>query len=332
MKVSPELLNLIKESKNFLIVSHINPEGDAVGSSIALALGLKKLGREVYILSKDPLPEALKFLPSSDLFKQKIPRKEFDILFLVDCNTIERTGFKTLRAKNTVIIDHHILPVRVAEAVTNGPLSMSFIDPEASAAGELVYKLLAALKVPIDKKIATNLYAAILIDTGGFRYSNTTPESLKIASYLVESGAEPWEITKEVYENIPFNTLKLLTLAFSTLKKKDRIAWLTVTREMFKKTHTTAEDTENFVDYPRKIKDIEVAVFFREDGNKSYKISLRSKGKVDVAKIAQEFGGGGHPAAAGCNLNGSFQEVKKKVLRAVRNAIKIQNPKSKIQS
>jgi phosphoesterase RecJ-like protein len=321
MRVSPRLLDLIKDARDFLIVSHINPEGDAIGSCLALAIALKRIGKKVHVLNKCPVPEILKFLPSSELFKQKAPRRQFDVLFVVDCNTIERTGFDSLKAKNTIIVDHHILPAHIKRAIRSGSV-FSFTDPDASATGELVYKLLKALKIRIDKKIATNLYTAILVDTGGFRYSNTTPESLVIASALVEAGAEPWQITKEVYENIPYNTMNLLALAFSTLERRDGVAWMTVTQDMFKKTGTTTEDTENFVDYPRKVKGIEVAVFFREDGKESCKVSFRSKGSINVQKIAERFGGGGHAAAAGCNLKGSLQKVRSKVLRVVRRTIR----------
>lgn len=321
MRVPSRILNLIRNSRDFLIVSHINPEGDAIGSCLALAIALKRMGKKVYVLNKCPVPEILKFLPSSKLFRQKAPRKQFDVLLIVDCNTMERTGFDSLKGRNTIIVDHHILPAHVKGAIRSGSV-LSFTDPDASATGELVYKLLKALKVPIDKRIATNLYTAILVDTGGFRYSNTTPESLVIASSLVEAGAEPWQITKEVYENIPYNTMSLLALAFSTLERRDGVAWMTVTQDMFKKTGTTAEDTENFVDYPRMVNGIEVAVFFREDSKESCKVSLRSKGNINVQKIAERFGGGGHAAAAGCNLKGSLQEVRSKVLRTVRKAIR----------
>jgi phosphoesterase RecJ-like protein len=178
--------------------------------------------------------------------------------------------------------------------------------------------------VPIDKNIATNLYTAILVDTGGFRYSNTSSESLKIASHLVEAGAKPWDITKEVYENIPYKSLKLLGLSLSTIEKKDGIAWITSTKSMFDKTGTTAEDCEDFVDFPRKVRGIEVAVFFRQDGRKTFKISLRSKGKVNVQKIAKSFGGGGHAPAAGCKIHGTLKEVQDKVFREIRKVLNCQ--------
>ena len=296
------LLKLIKTNKKFLIVSHISPEGDAIGSSIALALGLEKMGKSVYVLNRDPVPDILKFLPSAKIVTRKIPSGKFDVMFIVDCPNMERTGLKNLRAKITVTIDHHLLLSQVIPKQ-----SLNLIDPKASATGELVYKLLHSLHVTIDKAIATNLYTAILTDTGGFRYSNTTPESLKIASRLVAAGADPWEITKEVYENFSFNRLRLVSLCLPTIEKKGKITSITVTRDMFKKTKTSIEDTESIVDFPRQIKGSEVALLFREDRKNLYKISLRSKGKVNVAKIAKTFGGGGHANAAGCKLTGSLR-------------------------
>lgn len=311
------LLKLIKTNKKFLIVSHISPEGDAIGSSIALALGLKKMDKSVYVLNRDPVPDILKFLPSAKIVTGKIPSGKFDVMFIVDCPNTERTGLKNLRAKITVTIDHHLLLSQVIPKQ-----SLNLIDPKASATGELVYKLLHSLHVTIDKAIATNLYTAILTDTGGFRYSNTTPESLKIASRLVAAGADPWEITKEVYENFSFNRLRLVSLCLPTIEKKGKITSITVTRDMFKKTKTSIEDTESIVDFPRQIKGSEVALLFREDRKNLYKISFRSKGKVNVAKIAKTFGGGGHANAAGCKLTGSLREVKEKIFKAVESAIK----------
>lgn len=325
-KISSKLLNVIRQNKSFIIVGHINPEGDAIGSILALALGLKKMGKkDICILSKDGVPEILKFLPSSKLIKQAPPKKEYDVLVIADCNTLQRTGFKDLRAKKTVIIDHHIPPDDASESELYRNLSASVIDPGAAATGILIYKLLSALKVSIDINIATNLYAALLVDTGGFRYSNTSPEALKIACHLIQAGAKPWSIAKELYESIPFKSMKLLGLSLATLDKKDGIAWINTTSEMFNKTGTTPEDSEDFVDFPRKVKGIEAAVFFREDEKNVFKLSLRSKGKANVEKIAKSFGGGGHFAAAGCKIKGTLKEVQKKVFAAIRKEIKKAN-------
>lgn len=323
MRTPPELLRLIKENKKFLIVSHINPEGDAVGSSIALALGLKRIGKSVYILNKDTVPDILKFLPYSNLISLRIPSQEFDVMFIIDCFGMERTGLKGLKAKTTVVIDHHIPhQLNGSRFTVHGSRSLNWIDPDASATGELIYRLLRTLRIPIDKEIATNLYTAILTDTGGFRYSNTSPESLNIASRLIKAGADPWKITQEVYESLSFNRLRLLGLCLSILKKEGKLAWVTVTQDMFKKTDTSRQDTENLADYPRRIKGVEVGILFRQEGKGLYKISLRSKGRVNVAEIAGVFGGGGHHNAAGCELKGSLKEVKRKVFRAIRKALK----------
>jgi len=320
MKVPNKLLKLIKDNDDFLIATHIKPEGDAIGASLALAIGLKKMGKRVYLVDRDPVPYFLKFLPSSRLFRQKPPRKMYDVLLLLDCNTLERTGFKTgLRAEKTAIVDHHIVQDNSSQSIKN---ALAYIDPDAAATGVQVYKILQGLKVPIDKQIATNLYTTILTDTGGFRYSNTDPESLEIASCLVEAGARPWEITKELYENATFSSIRLLTLALSTIQMKEGVAWITVTEDMLRRTNASGEDTEDFVNYPRGLKGVEVAVFFREDDSGFCKVSLRSKGRVNVAKLAESLGGGGHAAAAGCKVRGSLEAVKNEVLKKVRSAIR----------
>jgi len=322
MKISSKLLNIIKKSNSLLIAGHINPEGDSLGSSLALALGLKKLGKRVSVLSRDPVPETLRFLPSSRLVKHSPPKMKVDLLIIVDCNELSRTGLKNFNANNIAVIDHHILPSNASKQDFYKKLAAMHVDPDSAAAGVLVYKVLKGLNVPMDKSIATNLYTAILTDTGGFRYSNASAESLLIASHLVAAGASPWSISKELYENTPFKSMKLLGYALSTLERKNGIAWININSTMFQKTGTTAEDCEDFVDFPRKIRGTEVAVFFRQDKKNLFKLSLRSKGKVNVQKIAKSFGGGGHAAAAGCSVEGTFQEVQTKVFRAVRKAIK----------
>lgn len=322
MKPPLKLLNLIRNGTSFLIVCHINPEADAIGSCIALALGLKRLGKKAFILSRDPLPDSLVFLPASHLVRTKPPARPSDTLLIVDCNSPERTGFSTLSARAAAIIDHHVPTPGVTRRSFNSELLVNFIEPEASAAGELVYSILHALRVPIDRRIATNLFTSIYSDTGGFRYANTSPESLRISSRLIEAGADPWRITREVYENVPFRSMKLLALALSTLEKKGPVAWFTIDQRMLKMTGSSAQDTEDFANFPRSIKGIEVAVFFRQEAKDLYKISLRSKGKVDVQKIASKLGGGGHSGAAGCRLRGGLKTVQDRTLREIRKALK----------
>lgn len=322
MKIPPELISLIKESNSFLIASHLNPDGDALGASIALAIALKSLDKDVQVINRDNVPAGLKFLPSSDMLTRDVPGREFDVLFIVDCNTIERTGLKNIKAKKSVIVDHHILPDNAREIWDSETMHRSMVETGAAATGELVFMILAELGVQIDKDIATNLYTTLLFDTGGFRYSNTTPEALNIASMLVAAGAEPWLISRELYESVSYNAVKLLASAYATIEKEGNVAWITVTQEMLKDTGTTSEDTENFVDQPRKIKGVEVAIFFREDAADKIKVSLRSKGRIDVQKIVAPFGGGGHAPAAGCSISAPLMEVKNLILDAVREALK----------
>lgn len=323
MKISSKLIRLIKQSNSFVITGHINPDGDSLGSCLGLALGLKKTGKkDVMVLTKDPLPESLEFLPSAKTVKHELPKKECDLLFILDCNTLDRTGFESISAKKTVVLDHHLLPASTAGSKFHRSLAECIIDPGSAAVGMIVYNLLKALKVDIDKKIATNLYAAILVDTGGFRYSNSSPEALRIASHLVEAGARPWSISKEIYENKPFRSMKLLGLSLATIERTNGVAWISTTGLMFKKTGAAPGNCEDFVDFPRKVKGVEVAVFFRYNGANSYKVSFRSKGNVNVQKIAKSFGGGGHAPAAGCSVNGSLKEVRDKVLKAIKKEMK----------
>ncbi|MDH4028394.1 MAG: bifunctional oligoribonuclease/PAP phosphatase NrnA [Nitrospirota bacterium] len=322
MKISSKLLDLFRQNSSFIISGHIHPEGDSLGSCLALALGLKKLGKDVCVISRDPVSETMRFLPSSKTIKLTPPKREFDVAVLVDCNEIKRTGFESFNAKKLAIIDHHVLTSEAADSAFYRSVAASLIDPEAAAAGLLVYKVLTALNAPIDRNIATNLYTAILTDTGGFRYSNASAESLKVAGLLVEAGARPWDISREVYESFPYRSMKLLGLSLATIDRDNGIAWINTTKAMFKKTGTSAEHAEDFVDFPRKVRGVEVAVFFRQDRERVFKISLRSKGRINVQRIAKGFGGGGHIAAAGCTVNGTYKEVQDKVFRAVRKALK----------
>lgn len=309
MKVPPEIPSLIQENKSFLITTHINPDGDALGSSIALFLGLRKIGKDVSVITKDDMPEMLKFLPFSDVIGKAVPDKIFDVLFIIDCGDIKRTGLKDLKAKKAVIIDHHLTETDNA--------GVKWVNSGAGATGEMVYLLLNSLGVSMDEAIATNLYTAIFTDTGGFRYPNTRPETLRIAAGLIEAGVDPWKIAQEVYESISHGRFRLITESLSTFERKGSIAWIIVTQEMYKKTGATPADTENFANYPRMIKGVEVSMLFRELDNGDYKVSLRSKDRVNVAKIAESLGGGGHYNAAGCELHGTLQEVKERVLRAI---------------
>jgi phosphoesterase RecJ-like protein len=221
-------------------------------------------------------------------------------------------------ADTRINIDHHI---------TNpAEWPLTWLAPSASATGEMVYELIQRLGVPMDREIALCLYTAIFTDTGSFRYSNTTPKSMRIAAELIEAGADPWLVTENVYESFAYRRIKLLGNVLAGVERSEdgRIAWVVVTEELLRRFGASSEDTENFINFVRSTKGVEVAILFRQTAALQYKISLRSKGRVDLSGLAQSLGGGGHKNAAGSMVDGTLDEVKKRVIGAVNNAVEAQ--------
>ena len=320
------ILGLIKDAKRVLISSHENPDGDAIGSMLGLGLALEQMGKEVVFYNKDGVPELLRFLPRSEKIGDSIAdlKGSFDVVFAVDCTGTNRAGAEfedflgSGRGGKVVIMDHH---------QTNGPSAdYHLLDPHASSTGIIVYSVLKRLPVEIDSDIAKNLYTTIIGDTGSFKYSNTNPETFRVAAELVERGADPADISEALFESEPLRKLKLIGLVLPTLEvsKDKRIASVYVDKGMYSQSGASREDSEGIVNIPRCIKGVEVAALFREESGRdgqSWKVSLRSKGDVDVAKIAEGFGGGGHRKAAGCTLEGSLEDAKKKMFGAIEEAL-----------
>jgi phosphoesterase RecJ-like protein len=322
-----KILSVISSGKRFLITSHENPDGDAIGSMLALGSGLENIRKEVVYYNKDGVPSLLRFLPHGEKVVSSLDgiHGDFYATFIVDCTDTGRAGEKFEDFKNsgrcgvTIIIDHH--------KTSKPSADLYILDPSASSTGMIVYTLLKTMSIEITPEIAKNLYTSILVDTGSFRYSNTVPEAFEIARELVELGVKPSEISQALYESEPLGKLKLLGYVLPTLEvtQEGHIASLVVKRDMFKITGTSKEDTEGFVNFPRCINGVEVAVLFREEGNNEdgarWKISLRSKGKVNVAEIGEMFGGGGHERAAGCLINGTLAEAKRLVYSAIKEVL-----------
>ena len=308
-----EVAEAIKGFESFVISAHVNPEGDAIGSVVGLALALKKLGKKVTAISKDPVPEFLHFLPGVDMVRIEDSIKEpHDAFIVVDCDP-ERTGIRDLGSapvKKIINIDHHVTNRKTSD--------IWWVDPEAAAAGEMVYDLIDYLNIPIDADIATNLYTCIFTDTGSFRYTNTDEAALSKSARLISYGVDTWQIAENVYESKSFGRMKLLGLVLSTIEQSDdgRVSWVVVREEFYKATGTSAEDTDGFINYPRAVKEVEVAVLFREAGDK-VKLSLRSKGRVDVSLLAQELGGGGHPNASGAVMDMGLEDAMARVVPMV---------------
>lgn len=319
----PEIIDFFKKEDNFIISTHINPDGDGIGSSIALSLALNKLGKKTFLTCYDSIPHQYSFLPFQEevsILKSgseyELMRKGFKNLVLIDCNDIDRIVdkennrlFDFFSSLYSVVIDHH-------ETEKNFG-NIKWIQPKSAATGLMIYYLINNLSVDITEQMAINLYAAIAVDTGNFRYENTSPEVLLIASELQKKGAKPYLIYRELFEEWSRNRFDLFLKILNTLEIIGDIAIMYVTERMFEETATTADDTEHFVEFPRIIKDVKISALFRQIKEDYYKVSLRSKDEINVAQIASYFGGGGHKNAAGFRIKGSLEDAKKIVLEKI---------------
>ena len=319
-----EVSKKIMEGKNFLVASHMNPEGDAIGSALAMAQGLKDLGKKVRVFFEDPIPEIYRFLPFNGEVIHKLDGQvDYDTAVIVDCGGLDRIGkgFQSFQKDVALInLDHHTTNTNFGE--------INLVDSGASATGEIVYDILKALSVKVSPEIALNIYVSIMTDTGAFRYSSTTPKAFEIASEMVRIGVKPWEVARRVYESYPEKKLRLLGDTLQTLKVSEdgSIASVYVDREMMERVNATKDLTDGFVNFPRSIAGVEVAFLIREISPGICKVSFRSKGTVDVAEIAAEFGGGGHHNAAGSTVEGKLSEVRKMIGEITEKKVREDKP------
>ena len=311
----------IKKFNKFLITSHINPEGDAIGSQIAIASLLKKLGKEAVILDDSPVPNLLQFMAGTENVSKEMPHDfNYQAVIILDSPDLTRIGRVNdyLKKDSAIInIDHHISNINFGK--------FNWVEPELSSTGEMIYDLFKAFKMKINLDEAIVLYAAIMTDTGSFRYSNTSSKTHRIAAELIDIGVLPYEMHTKIYETSSVQDTNLLGEALQTMKLTEdgKIAWLWVTKEMLKKTKASLEGTEGIINFARSIDGVEIAILFRETGTEDrVKVSFRSKGKVDVNKLAAAFNGGGHPSASGCTVLGKMEDVEKKVLDRTKEMAK----------
>jgi len=313
-----KIIHEIEANSSFLVTTHEGPDGDAVGSTMALASFLLALGKDVTLFYCDPMPDTYRFLPLTNLVVHSIPDRQFDVCFVLDAGELKRAGAEISafsRFGRIINIDHHPYCVEFGD--------LNYVDPTASATAALIYRIMKTAGYEINYNSALCVYVGIVTDTGSFRYSNADPEAFQISGELVALGINPWAVAEKLYESQPLKRLELLALALSTLtvSKTGEFASITVTLDMYQKTGANSELTDGFVNYPRSIHGVEVSVFFREIKPGAFKVSFRSKGKVNVSSIAMAFGGGGHYNAAGCTLNGSLEEVKEHVLSYLDQAV-----------
>ncbi len=304
----------------FLVTAHAEPDGDAVGSVLAMYHALRVLGKDVKVCLADPIPPIYRFLPGAREVRNEVPSGFVpECVVVLDCSELSRTGkiLDSIKEEAVILIniDHHSSNTRFGD--------VSVVE-ECGATGELVYLLIEELDIPVDVEMGMCLYTSILTDTGGFRYRNTTRRSLQIAAELVGLGINPGEIAEKACESYPLERFRILGQALNHLEVScnGKIADFFVSKEMLNGNDVSPSIVEGFVNYPREIDGVLVSVFIREKEKNRYRVSLRSKGNADVAAVAQFFGGGGHRNAAGCVVEGDFETARKRVLGKVCEMIR----------
>ncbi|MGH9616787.1 MAG: DHH family phosphoesterase [Acidobacteriaceae bacterium] len=307
------VLNAIRQRQRFLLTSHARPDGDAVGSLLALRMLLAAMGKQAEMQLADPVPLIYSTLPSADQIRQaSCLANGFDpdaVIFL-ECDSVERSRLQELDEKYMINIDHHTSGTPFA--------CVNWIDTGASAVAEMVYRLALAANVPVSAEMATCLYTALLSDTGSFCYEGTGADTFALAKDLVELGANPARIAEDLYFSNPLTKMRLLGAALTTLQRDGRVAWLWITHDDMVRLGASYEDSLGIVNYAIGISGVEVAIFLRETADRRIRVSLRSKGKIRVTPVAEKFGGGGHENASGCNLDGPLEVAIGRILDEVR--------------
>jgi len=310
----------LRENQRFAVLGHVRPDGDALGSQLALGLSLKKLGKDVRIWNEEGMLEKYSFLPNASLLtKSPTEPEDVDVAIALDTAIQNRLGTAfpaVLSAKLWINIDHH--------PSNPGYGDLVYIDPKSPATGQILFELIKSEKLPLDSAIAENLYVAISTDTGSFQYPNTTARTFEIAGELVRAGVDVGRISQLTYENYPRRRVELLRDLLGTMRfdANNRVASFSLSLATAKKLGVLPEDNEGLIDHLRAIHGVVVAVFFEELADGKVRVSMRSKSdKVNVCAVCEKFGGGGHVLAAGARVRGSLAEVEKKILEEVRDVV-----------
>jgi len=310
----------LREGVRFAVLGHVRPDGDALGSQLALGLSLKRLGKDVRIWNEEGMLEKYSFLPNANLLtKPPAEPEDVDVAIALDTAIQNRLGnsLPAVRsAKVWINIDHH--------PSNPGYGDLVYIDPKSPATGQILFDLIKSEKLPIDAAIAENLYVAVSTDTGSFQYPNTTARTLEIAAELVRAGVDVGRVSQLTYENYPRRRVELLRDLLGTMRfdANDRVASFSLSLATAKKLGVLPEDNEGLIDHLRAIRGVIVAVFFEELADGKVRVSMRSKNeKVNVCAICEKFGGGGHVLAAGARVRGSLAEVERKILEEVRDVV-----------
>jgi bifunctional oligoribonuclease and PAP phosphatase NrnA len=307
------ILDVLRRGERFLICSHSRPDGDAVGSMLAVGMLLEQMGKHADLVSADRIPATYRSLPGAEFIRSALRvHGPYDAAILLECDGLDRTRLLGLEEFFQVNIDHHVSGREFA--------GINWIDCKAASVGEMVYRLVRAAGARITPEMASCLYTTLLTDTGGFCYGAVQASTFSLAQELVEAGADSNRIAQDIYFSTTISRLRLLGKALGHLEREGRVAWLWVTHEEMLRTCATEEDCEGVVNYALAIAGVEVAVFLSELPERRVRLSLRSKGKVNVAAIAERLGGGGHENASGCTLDGPLPRALEAILAELRQS------------
>ncbi len=312
-----EVLKEIEQRNKFVLTSHARPDGDAIGSALGCCQILRSMGKEAEVVLRDGVPRIYQPLPFADQVVQSENVKTgYEAAIILECDSLQRTRLLGLESSFLINIDHHQSGRSFAH--------VNWIDPKAVATAEMVYRLAREAGVKISPEIATCLYTAVLTDTGSFMFEGTNEHTFELARELVLAGADPAHCARNVYFGHSTAKMRLLGAALSNLHREGSLAWISVTQEQMQRCHAKEEDCEGLVNYALSMQGVEVALFFRELPDLRLRVSLRSKGKVDVAAVAEHFGGGGHHCASGCALDGPLPIAAAKIIKELRLSPSVQ--------
>jgi len=313
--VLSQVVELIENKNTFAITTHVRPDGDGIGSSLGLCWLLRSLGKTAEVIVRDGIPAAYMQLPGADEIRQVAEvNGKYDAIFVIECSDLSRPGIRNLENQLTVNIDHH--------ATSEHFGTINWIDQTASAVGEMIYNLCKAIGGRVTKEIAECVYLALVTDTGSFHFPNTTERTLKVASELVRVGVKPAQISEAVYNSYPWSRIELMSRVLATVKRSEngKIAWMRQTLEMQENAKSVDGDNNGFVNIPLAAKEVEAVCYMRETQPNAYRVSLRSKDNLNVARVAEKFGGGGHKNASGCRVEGNWHVKESEIIAALTEA------------
>ena len=326
LKIIDKIIRAVKGSSTFAIGGHMRPDGDCIGSQLAMAYTLKNLGKKVTVFNQDDMPEKLAFLDPKNLLKRPVKARHYDCVMGTDCASYERMGTicNSVSWRDLLInIDHHSSNSRYGD--------LNWVDPKSASSGELVFRLLKQANWPITPPIADCLFTAISTDTGSFQYATTRPSTYMIAAELVKRGANLSRICEEVYQSYPLSRVKLQRHMYNSFKiiENNQIAYFWIRQADYKKTGASPDESEGLIDHIRNIQGVKIACLFEEIEPELTRVSLRSKvPDLDVSTIAVSFGGGGHLSAAGARIPGKQMTTQRQVLAAVKKSLAASNGKA----